>query len=175
MKRSIRFAFVLFIVLLSPANFEAPASADVTTQAGVLNCSVASGFGWIIGSSRTIDCEYHPMNGPNEKYSGTLAKMGIDVGYLAPVQLVWAVVAPSKMPSTGALAGNYVGATMQAALILGVGVNAMSGGFRKSVALQPISIEGDAGLYIGAGVSSMTLKFEESDASMAALNAADSH
>jgi uncharacterized protein DUF992 len=134
---------------------------DYTTKTGVLTCHAASGFGYIIGSSRTIDCEYRPFGGPPEEYSGTISKIGIDIGYLAPIGMVWAVIAPSSIPSNGALAGNYFGATAQAALLVGGGVNILTGGFEKSVALQPISFEGDAGLYVGLGLASMSLQAED--------------
>jgi hypothetical protein len=109
-----------------------PASAqDVTTKTGMLTCHAASGFGRIIGSSRTVECEYHPTGGSSEQYSGTISKIGIDIGYLAPIAMLWAVVAPSNVPRTGALAGNYFGGTVQAAAGLGGGVNVLLGGSRN--------------------------------------------
>ena len=134
---------------------------DYTTKTGVLTCQVARGFGYIIGSSRTINCEYSPFGGHRERYSGTVSKIGLDIGYLAPIVIVWAVIAPASIPSTGALAGNYFGATAQASLLIGGGVNVLAGGFQKSVALQPISFEGDMGLYVGLGVASMSLNADE--------------
>jgi len=114
-----------------------------------------------VGSSRTAQCEYHPTGGSIEQYSGTISKIGIDIGYLAPIVMVWAVIAPSTVPSSGALAGNYFGGTAQAAVGIGGGVNVLLGGFGKSVALQPVSVEGDAGLYVGVGIAAMSLKFDE--------------
>ncbi len=158
MKGTIGLAMILAVFTV----FATRASADdVTTKTGMLTCHAASGFGWIIGSSRTIDCEYIPWVGRAEEYTGTISKIGIDIGYLAPVVLVWAVIAPSSVPSGGALAGDYFGATVQAAVLIGGGVNVLTGGFQKSVALQPVSVEGDTGVYIGAGIASMSLKLED--------------
>jgi hypothetical protein len=139
----------------------APAARADQLSAGMLTCHAASGFGWIIGSSRTIDCQYVPWDGRTERYSGTISKIGIDIGYLAPLGMVWAVIAPSGASSTGILAGNYFGATVQAAALVGGGVNVLTGGFQRSVTLQPVSIEGDAGLYIGAGIAAMNLKLDD--------------
>jgi len=35
------------------------------------------------------------------------------------------------------------------------------GGFDKSVALQPISIEGNTGLNVAAGIGALSLKFDK--------------
>jgi hypothetical protein len=137
-----------------------PASADMTTQTGMLTCQIASGFGWLIGSSRTIECQYRPAVGLKEHYTGTISKVGLDLGYLAPMFFAWAVVAPSTVPN-GALAGKYYGGTVQAAAGIGAGVNVLVGGFNKSVTLQPVSIEGETGLYVGIGIAALNLKLDD--------------
>ena len=150
--------------LLLAAAGSSPARAQgITTKTGLLTCHVARGFGWFVGSSRTAQCQYHPTGGTIERYSGTISKIGIDIGYLAPIVLVWAVIAPSSVPSSGALAGNYFGGAAQAAVGIGGGVNVLLGGFDKSIALQPVSVEGDTGLYIGFGIAALSLTFDEQD------------
>jgi hypothetical protein len=151
-------SLLLAVAISSPARGQ-----SLTTKTGLLTCHVARGFGWIVGSSRTAQCQYHPTGGTVEQYSGTISKIGIDIGYLAPIVLVWAVIAPSSVPSSGALAGNYFGGTAQAAVGIGAGVNVLLGGFDKSIALQPVSIEGDTGLYLGLGIAALSLTFEEQD------------
>ena len=136
------------------------ASAEMTTQTGMLTCQIASGFGYLIGSSRTVQCEYRPSVGLKEHYSGTISKVGLDLGYLAPMFFAWAVIAPSSM-GNGALAGKYYGGTVQAAAGIGAGVNVLIGGFEKSVSLQPVSIEGETGLYIGVGIAALNLKLDD--------------
>ena len=162
MKRRKASAFTILAALLATATLTSTSRADdYTTKTGLLTCHAASGFGWIIASSRTLECEYVPSQGPAERYQGTITKIGIDLGYLAPIALIWGVIAPSTVPSNGALAGNYFGATAQVAVALGGGVSILTGGFRKSIALQPVTLEGDAGLYIGVGFASMSLQVEE--------------
>jgi hypothetical protein len=148
-------------LLLLVATSARPASAEMTTQTGMLTCQVAKGFGWIIGSSRTVQCDYRPTVGLTEHYSGTISKVGLDIGYLAPIFLAWAVVAPSTVPSGGALAGRYFGGTVEAAAGIGAGVNVLIGGFDKSVTLQPVSIEGETGLYIGVGIAALNLQLDD--------------
>jgi hypothetical protein len=161
MKLLIRTAIItVYLVLVQAGTLIHVASAQ-GIKTGLLTCHVAGGFGWILGSTRTMDCQYSGGSGHTEEYSGTITKIGIDVGYLGSFVLVWAVVAPNSKPGPGALAGNYFGATAQAAAGLGGGVNVMTGGFRNSVALQPVSFEGNTGLYVGAGVSSMSLELTD--------------
>lgn len=148
----------LFILLLTTGITSAQG-----IKTGLLTCEAAAGFGWVFGSTRAIDCTYYPGNGPKERYKGSISRVGIDIGYLGKFVVVWAVVAPNSMPGPGALAGNYLGATAQVAAVLGVGVNVMTGGFRNSIALQPVSFEGSTGLYIGGGVGSMTLELSQAD------------
>jgi len=156
-------AFVTVITLLILlASVPYVSADDLTAKTGLLTCHAAQGFGWIIGSSRTVQCRYHPVAGVSEQYSGSISKIGLDLGYLAPVVLVWAVIAPS-VPGSGALAGNYFGGTAQAAVGIGGGVHVLVGGFGKSVTLQPVSLEGDMGVYVGVGVAAMSLKLEDRD------------
>ena len=148
---------LLLVIARAPS-----ASADgITTKTGLLTCNVARGFGWIVGSSRTVQCEYHSSSGTTERYSGTISRIGIDIGYLAPIAMAWAVVAPSTVPSFGALQGNYFGGTAEASVGVGGGVHVLFGGFQKSIALQPVSIEGDTGLYVGVGIAAMNLQMED--------------
>ena len=148
------FAAIVTAILIGPL---APPASAQGVKTGLLTCEVASGFGWIIGSTRTMQCKYSPGNGHMEEYNGTLSKVGLDIGYLGATMIVWAVVAPNTSPGPGALAGNYFGASAQAAAMIGGGVNVMTGGFRNSIALQPISLMGNTGIYVGAGIAAMTL------------------
>ncbi len=75
--------------------------------------------------------------------------------------MLWAVVAPTTDLGEGALAGHYGGGTASVALGVGVGANALIGGFKKSIALQPISIEGQNGLNVAAGVEELSLKLDK--------------
>jgi hypothetical protein len=138
-----------------------PAASAEGVNTGVLTCQVASGFGWIIGSTRTMDCKYAPGQGHTEEYTGTISKIGIDIGYIGACVIVWAVVAPNSSTGPGALAGNYFGATAQAAAMVGGGVNVLTGGFRNSIALQPVSVMGNTGLYVGAGIAAMNLELAD--------------
>lgn len=136
----------------------APKASAENVKAGYLSCHVASGFGIIFGSSRELNCTYTPVKGEPENYRGDINKFGADIGYLHSGVILWEVLAPANT-DVGALAGHYAGATAGATVGLGVGVHALAGGMHGSIALQPISIEGNNGLNVAAGVATMNLEF----------------
>jgi len=117
-------------------------------RAGYLTCHVAAGWGFIFGSSRKLDCAYALQPGYTEYYLGSITKFGADIGYLQSGVIMWAVLAPTTNLGQGALAGHYGGATASAALGVGAGANVLVGGFKSSIALQPVSIEGQNGLNV---------------------------
>jgi hypothetical protein len=136
-------------------------SAQAQTQsglkAGALTCDVSSGWGVIFGSTRDVNCSYQPIKGNVEHYTGHISKYGVDIGYTRGGVIIWAVLAPTTDLSPGALAGHYLGATAGASVGIGAGVHALIGGSKRSIALQPVSIEGNTGLNVAAGVADLTL------------------
>ena len=137
----------------------APAPA-ASVKVGTLTCKVSSGLGFIFGSSKSLDCSYAPAAGAGEHYSGTFSKYGLDIGFAEKSLLVWTVVAPSTAIASGALQGEYAGATADATIGIGLGANVLVGGSNKSFALQPLSVSGNTGLNIAAGAGVITLKFD---------------
>ena len=88
-------------------------------------------------------------------------KYGVDIGYTKAGVLVWGVVAPTSSLKPGALEGHYAGATASATVGIGAGANVLVGGFDQSIALQPVSIEGNTGLNVAAGIGAITLKHDK--------------
>ena len=143
------------IALAEPPPPPAPAGIKV----GSLTCNVSSGFGFLFGSSKDLKCTYAPNSGSGEHYTGTFSKYGLDIGYADNATLVWGVVAPSSDVRPGALEGDYAGATAGATIVVGLGANVLIGGLDKSIALQPVSVQGNTGLNVAAGVGVITLKY----------------
>jgi hypothetical protein len=135
-----------------------PAQAyDGGVKIGTLSCHKEGGWGLIVGSSREVRCTFD--NGERvEHYSGSITKIGVDVGYQRSGTLVWSVIAPHMDTPRGALAGHYGGITAGAAVGVGLGANALVGGLDRSIALQPVSVEGTTGLNVAAGIGGMTLR-----------------
>jgi hypothetical protein len=94
-----------------------------------------------------------------ERYNGTISKYGVDIGYSQSAVVVWGVVSATEDLRPGSLAGGYGGVTGSASVGAGGGANVLVGGFRRSISLQPISIQGDTGLNVAAGVEGLTLKY----------------
>lgn len=70
---------------------DTPAHAQAGVAVGVLTCNVSSGFGFIFGSSRELNCTY--SNG--EHYVGQINKYGVDIGFTKAAVIVWTVFAPT--------------------------------------------------------------------------------
>jgi hypothetical protein len=134
-------------------------ASDVKVKTGYLTCHEASGWGFIIGSSHKVRCTYTSNNHRTEYYTGSISKFGADIGYLQSAVILWAVAAPTTNLGTGALAGSYGGVDASVALGVGGGANVLVGGFDKSIALQPVSVEGQNGLNVAAGIAGMSLTY----------------
>jgi hypothetical protein len=144
-------AAVLASVLSTPVD----AQQD-RVQAGSLECSLSSSIGLIIASQRNIACNYKPNGGPPEAYVGTMTRVGLDVGITGGGAIIWAVFSGTNR-YVGMLSGTYVGASAEMTIAAGLGANVLVGGSNRSVALQPLSVQGQVGLNIAAGVSSLEL------------------
>jgi len=127
------------------------------TKVGTLTCDISAGIGFIIGSKKNVTCAFTPsLPGPREVYTGSITKFGLDIGATSGGAMIWAVYAPTSL-SFGALAGNYAGATAEATVGAGVGANVLIGGSNRTVTLQPLSVQGQTGLNVAAGVAGLTL------------------
>ena len=135
-----------------------PATAGV--KVGTLSCDVDPGVGILIGSSKGVDCRFVGVDGNITHYTGRITRIGADVGFTSASKIIWGVVAPA-WDNGYSLAGTYVGASAEATLGAGVGANVLIGGIKKSVTLQPVSIQAQAGLDVAAGVASLTLEPSE--------------
>ncbi len=127
-------------------------------KAGTLTCDISAGIGLIITSKKQVTCMFTPSQpGPREVYTGSITKFGLDLGATAGGEMVWAVYAPTNR-RFGALAGHYGGATAEATVGAGVGANVLVGGSNHTVTLQPVSLQGQAGLNVAAGVAGLDLR-----------------
>ena len=134
------------------------ATAQQATQVGTLVCDVSGGLGMIIASHKQIQCIFNPsVPGARDAYVGTISKFGLDIGATTSGQIFWAVYAPTSL-IFGALAGTYTGATAEATIAVGLGGNVLVGGSNRTIALQPLSVTGQTGLNLAAGVASIELR-----------------
>src|ERR1700689_3727658 len=95
---------------------------------------------------------------PEDRYVAVIQKVGLDIGITEETALAWNVFAPGARLARGAPAGRYAGADASAVVGLGVGGNVLVGGSNKSIALQPLSVEGQVGLSVAAGLGSLGVR-----------------
>jgi hypothetical protein len=149
-----------FLVMagLALAGVAAPASAqDATTKTGLLKCYVSGGAGFIIGSTKDLDCKYEGLDGSRDTYKGEISKYGIDIGATGKGVMYWTVLAPTGKLGKRALSGSYGGVTAGAAVGVGAGANALLGGSNKTVTLQPLSGQVEEGLNLAVGIAELKL------------------
>jgi hypothetical protein len=153
--------FPMILAATMLAVIAAPAVAQQTNQAkaGVLACRTSASLGLIVGSHQKLSCRFTPdAGGPPEAYTGHINRLGLDLGVRAGGAMVWAVLAPTNGVHHGALAGTYVGASGSVSVGLGANANVLVGGSHRSIALQPLSVEGQVGVNLALGVAGLSLR-----------------
>ncbi len=141
-------------------------SASVTSQAqnawvqaGVLTYRLNPSIGFIIAGHQSMECNFREAGSDIiQRYDGAINTIGLDVGVTDGGVLAWAVFAPTKGVRAGALAGEYVGASGDIGIGVGAGANVLIGGSDRTVALQPLSLEGSVALNVALGVSMLKLR-----------------
>jgi hypothetical protein len=137
-----------------------PAVADGGVKVGVLTCRVEGGAGFFIGSAKGVDCMFKPAGGGKpERYTGSIGKLGVDIGITQDSVIGWLVFAPGKT-RPGALKGSYTGVSAEATAGLGLGANVLIGGFRQTINLQPVSVQAQTGLNVAAGITNLSLRYD---------------
>ncbi len=154
-----KFAFATAAAVFALGAMAAAPADAAGVKVGVLTCHVSSGWGFVFGSSKDLRCNYRPNSGMGEHYIGTVEKFGVDLGYTEGGEIIWGVIAPTSSLRPGSLQGGYAGATADVAVGIGAGANALVGGLDKSIALQPLSVEGMKGLNVAAGIGAIDLKY----------------
>jgi hypothetical protein len=155
MRRSIILAGVTAATLL--VSFAA-ANAQQRVQVGVLECRGGASIGFVVGSVTNLGCVLRVEGMPEDRYIATIRKVGLDLGITQESALAWGVFAPVARLGPGDLSGNYAGAQGSASIGVGLGGNVLVGGSDNSIALQPLSVQGQVGLNVAAGLQSLELR-----------------
>lgn len=135
----------------------APAQAQ-RFRVGRLLCFSEPRVGFVLGSAQSLRCVFHALHGSRQYvYEGRITRVGLDLGATSAGTLSWAVFARNSRIGPATLRGTYVGASANLAVGPGLGANVLVGGSRRSIILQPLSIERSIGLNLAAGVTNLTL------------------
>jgi hypothetical protein len=136
----------------------ASANAMPPVRAGLLQCQGGQNVGFVVGSTTSLQCVFQSEGRRPEPYIATVRRFGLDLGVTDQTRLSWAVNAPTGRVGRGDLAGNYGGVGANASVGVGGGGNFLVGGPQNSYALQPISVQGQTGLNVAAGVADIELE-----------------
>jgi hypothetical protein len=136
----------------------ASANALPAVRAGVLQCQGGQNVGFVVGSVTNLECVFQSEGRRPEPYVATVHRFGVDLGFTDQTQFSWAVDAPTDRLGRGELAGNYSGVGANASVGLGFGGNFLVGGAENAYGLQPISLQGQTGLNVAAGVAGVELE-----------------
>jgi hypothetical protein len=126
-------------------------------RAGVLQCQGGQNVGFVVGSVASLECVFQSEGRRPEPYIATIHRLGLDLGVTQMTRLAWAVNAPTNRVGRGDLSGNYGGVGANASVGVGGGGNFLVGGPKNSYALQPISVQGQTGLNVAAGIADLEL------------------
>lgn len=152
--------FAVAITALVPFGAWAQPQGQNWTQSGILRCKLNPSIGFVIFGHQSMECRFVPnFVAPTQIYEGALNTIGIDLGVVSTGGLAWAVLAPTSGIYAGALAGEYIGASGDVAVGAGVGANVLIGGSQRSIALQPVSLEGAVALDVTLGLSALQLRY----------------
>lgn len=150
---------LIFSTVAAAALAASTPSFAETVQVGVLECAGGPSVGFLIGSSAGLSCVFRPSTRRGaEGYTGSMNRLGLDVGYTAGTGLGWLVFAPSRNLASGALAGHYGGVSANASVVVGGGANVLAGGLNNSITLQPVSLQGQTGLNVAATATGVDLQ-----------------
>ena len=145
----------LMLALVSTSS----ARAEPKIQAGQLVCKGGVGFGLLVISSKGFDCTFTPADGRRPHYyRARVTNLGVDIGITGPSILMWTVLASTNTLRPGQLEGQYLGAGAEASVGVGAGAKLLIGGFKKSVALQPLSVQGQTGVNVAYGIAGLRLR-----------------
>jgi hypothetical protein len=156
-RRSNRSAYIATVAVTAVGAALTANAEPKRVQIGTLTCSLSSSIGLVFGSQRNVSCMFRGVSGePDEPYTGTMTRVGLDVGLTTGSVIIWTVFADASR-NKGMLTGTYTGASAEMSIAAGLGANVLVGGSKHTLALQPLSIQGQIGLDIAAGVGSLDL------------------
>jgi len=136
----------------------ATANAQSQLQVGVLTCEGGPNVSFVVGSSAEMQCVFESATRRPEPYIARINRIGLDLGFTQQTGLAWAVYAPTNQIGRGDLAGHFGGVGANASVGIGLGGNLLVGGSNNAFSLQPLSLQGQTGLNVTAGIADVDLR-----------------
>lgn len=105
------FVGLMVVALVALAPLAQAGEEKKGVAVGALTCHEASGWGLVFDSSRNLKCVFNPAEkgGKAVRFTGTIKKYGVDLGYKEQAVILWGVVAGSDKFTPGRLRGPTAG------------------------------------------------------------------
>ena len=149
----------LLLALAATLLIAGAAEAQSRIKVGVLTCDVEAGIGLIVVSSKDVACEFERRRRLQDRdLHGTIRKLGLDVGFTAVTKIDWLVFSAADTPVRARLPRRHLcrrlgrsdGRRRPRRQLAG---RRLAQGF----ALQPWSVQGQAGLNLSLAFAGLTL------------------
>lgn len=128
---------------------------------GSLSCNVGGSTGYVLASSKSLDCVFLGKDGvQTAQYTGTINKVGIDIGYTKAVHTIWRVYSLGSERAATSLSGTYVGEQGTAAARGQAGGNWLYGGPNAEIGMIASGIIQDAGYNLAMGIGEMSIRLK---------------
>ena len=125
-RRTNRATCIATVVIAAVVAASAANAESRRVEVGPLTCSLSSSIGLVIGSQRNVSCLFRGAPGePDEPYTGTMTKVGLDLGLTTGSVIIWTVFADTS---------GYKGMLIAA----GLGAKVLVAGSNRTLALQPL-------------------------------------
>ena len=137
------------------------ANAKSRIYIGSLSCNVGGSTGYILASQKSLDCVFLDKEGLHSaQYTGTIDKVGIDIGYTRAVHTIWRVYSLGSDRGPSDLSGTYVGEQGTVAAGQQAGGNWIYGGPNAEIGMVASGVIKDAGYNLATGIAAMTIRLK---------------
>ena len=158
MEQTSRIHVLAIVNALALASLEPALAQSQAVRAGGLTCESSPGSRPLLASRQELRCVFRSGDTRRRfNYTGAIKGHDFDFGLARGAGLFWVVYAPTVHVSRRAMRGNYAAAGDNAALSPGLGGDMLIGGSRRTIFLQPLSVDG-LGMNLALGVTNLSLQ-----------------
>jgi hypothetical protein len=137
-------------------------NANSRIYIGSLTCNVGGSTGYVLASSKSLDCVFLAKDGvQSAQYTGSINKVGIDIGYTRAVHTIWRVYSLGSDRGPSDLSGTYVGEQGTAAAGSQASGNWIYGGPNAEIGMIASGVIKDAGYNLAGGIAEMSIKLKK--------------
>ena len=137
-------------------------NANSRIYIGSLSCNVGGSTGYVLASQKSLDCVFLSKDGlQSAEYTGSIDKVGIDIGYTRAVHTIWRVYSLGSDRAPTQIGGTYVGEQGTVAAGTQAGGNWIYGGPNAEIGMLASGVVKDAGYNLATGIAAMTIRLKQ--------------